>query len=54
MKTDEKLYNQIIETCLEKSEDTALETIVCFLTNLRGEHAKIDWIIDSLIKIRNN
>ena len=51
MSANEKLYNQIIDAAIQ-DEETALNTMVIFLTNLRGENEKLDWIIDSLNKIK--
>lgn len=51
MKSSEKLYKDIIECCINEGEEVALNTIVTFLTNLRGDENKINWLKDCLDKI---
>ncbi len=53
MQTDEKLYNAIIECCYNNGQDVTLDTIVTFLTNLRGEHDTLDWLVDCKKKIKD-
>ena len=51
MQVKEDLYTTIIESMIE-GEETALNTIVLALTNLKHEPLKIEWIIDCLQKIK--
>ena len=53
METDKNLYNQILDCCIAKNQEIALNTIVVFLTNLRGQKKKIKWLEDCLHKIKN-